>query len=385
MIQNYDIDKEVLLINKERLVHSFLDYVQISSPTRFEKTFAQHMMSELKSLGLEVYMDNAGEKVGSNAGNVIAKLKSNTEGIPVILSAHMDTVSPSENIKPVIKDDIIYSDGTTVLGGDDKAGIAAIMEALRTVIENDLPHPTLEIVFSIFEEGGLHGAKNLDYNQLESKRAFVFDSSTDPGDIIVKGPAQDKIHVKLTGKASHAGVAPEKGISAIMIASRAIDQMKLLRISEATTANIGKISGGSATNIVMPELIIEAEARSLDHDELTVQSEHMKHCFVKAAEDFGGHAQVEIKRMYNAFNLDASSDIVKSAQAIVKATGLTPRCISTGGGSDTNVYNANGIQSVNFGIGEKMAHTLNEHMSIKDLVKASEIALKVISHHVTQS
>lgn len=170
-----------------------------------------------------------------------------------------------------------------------------------------------------------------------------------------------------------------------MIASRAIDQMKLLRISDETTANIGTISGGSATNIVMPELTIEAEARSINHDELAIQSQHMKTCFLEAADAFGGQAEVTITRMYNAFNLDESCAIVKSAQAIIEGAGLNPKCIATGGGSDTNIYNANGIDSVNFGIGEKMAHTLNEHLHIKDLVKACEIVLSVVSHHVTQS
>ena len=158
------------MINEKRLLDRFLKYVQIDSPTKFEREFAEYLMKEMEEMGLEVYMDDAGEKVGSNSGNVIGKLKGNTNGQTILFSAHMDTVSPGKGIKPVIKDGVIYSDGTTVLGGDDKAGIAAILEAVETVIEQDIPHGDIEIVFSIYEEGGLFGAKNLDYSKLKAKR-----------------------------------------------------------------------------------------------------------------------------------------------------------------------------------------------------------------------
>ena len=187
------------MINEERLLNRFLEYIQISSPTKAEREFADLLKSEMERIGLEVVMDDAGEKCGSNSGNLIGKLKGNTNGETILFSSHMDTVSPGVGIKPQIKDGVIYSDGTTVLGGDDKAGIAAIMEALEIVQEKSIAHGDIEVVFSIYEEGGLFGAKNLDYDNLEAKLGFVFDSGGDPGEIVIAGPAQNKINVKFIG------------------------------------------------------------------------------------------------------------------------------------------------------------------------------------------
>lgn len=366
------------MINQDRLVNAFMDYVRISSPTKQERKFADFMMKELKALGLDVIMDDAGEKVGSDSGNVIAKLKGTTDGTPILFSCHMDTVSPGIDIKPHIKDGVIYSDGTTILGGDDKAGIAAIIEALTVIKENNLPHADIEIAFSIFEEGGLHGAKNLDYSQFSSKHAFILDSGGEPGEVIVKGPAQDKLFFKVTGKPAHAGVCPEEGISAIMIASRAINNMNLLRIDEETTANIGRIEGGSVTNIVTPEVTVTAEARSLDNAKLKAQSEHMVECFKEAATFFGGNVESTVERMYSAFAVSEDDPIVKKAFEACENAGLKPFTKSSGGGSDTNIYNANGITAINFGIGERKPHTLEEHLHIKDLVAASNLVLELI-------
>ncbi len=369
------------MINQERLVNEFMRYVQISSPTKSESEFAGFIKGELEALGFSVIIDDAGEKVGSNSGNVIAKLDGNTEGEPILFSCHMDTVSPGVDIKPHIKDGVIYSDGTTVLGADDKAGIAAILEALKVIKEENRSHGPLEISFSIFEEGGLHGAKNLDYSLFKSKKAFILDSGGDPGQIIIQGPAQDKIHVKVTGKPAHAGVSPEDGISAIMVASEAISNMKLLRIDEETTANIGSINGGGATNIVTPEVIIAAEARSLDNSKLSAQSNHMKACFEAAAEKFGAKVEVDVVRMYNAFAVDESDEIVKITKEACANIGVEGFTASTGGGSDTNVFNGNGIKAINLGIGERKPHTLEEHIYIKDLTKVSELVLELIKLH----
>lgn len=370
------------MINQSRVVEEFIKYVKISSPTKSEGKFAQFIKSELEVLGLDVIIDDAGEKAGSDTGNVVAKLKGTVEGDPILFSCHMDTVSPSIDIKPVIKDGVIYSDGTTILGGDNKAGIAAVVEAIKVIKEKNIDHGPIEISFSIFEEGGLHGAKNLDYTQFESKRAFILDSGGDPGQIIVKGPAQDKIAVTITGTPAHAGVAPEEGVSAIMVAAKAIDKMQLLRIDEETTANIGVISGGSVTNIVTPEVTIQAEARSLDNDKLDKQSSHMAKCFEDAAKEYGAKVDVEITRMYSAFSVDHDDAIVAVAKEACKNIGILSTIESSGGGSDTNVFNAMGLKAINLGIGEKKPHTLEEHLHIKDLVKVSELVMELIKLHV---
>lgn len=369
------------MINEKRLLDRFLKYVQIDSPTKYEREFADYLQKEMKEMGLEVYMDDAGEKVDSNSGNLIGRLKGNTEGETILFSAHMDTVSPGIGIKPIIKDGVIYSDGTTILGGDDKAGIAAILEAVETIIEKDIPHGDIEIVFSIYEEGGLYGAKNLDYNKLNAKKGFVLDSGGDPGQIIVQGPAQNKVNAKFIGKEAHAGVAPENGISAIQIAAEAISNMKLLRIDDETTANIGFISGGEATNIVTKEVEIHGEARSLSNEKLQEQTDHMIKCCEDAAKKFGGEVELDIAHAYGAFKVDENHEIVQKVKQACENIGLEPYTTTSGGGSDTNILNANGVTAINLGIGEKKPHTLEEHLHIKDLENAARLALEIIKVH----
>lgn len=370
------------MINEKRLLNRFLEYVQIDSPTKEELEFANFLKAEFTKLGLEVYMDDAGEKVGSNSGNLVARLKANAEGETIIFSSHMDTVSPSRGIKPEIRDGVIYSDGTTILGGDDKAGIAAIMEALEVVIENNLPHGEIEVAFTIFEEGGLFGSKNLDYSKLNAKKGFVLDSGGDPGVIIIQGPAQNKIDVKFIGKEAHAGVAPETGISAIQMAAEAISNMKLLRIDEETTANIGSISGGSATNIVTKEVEFHAEARSLDNDKLQEQTDHMVKCCEDAAKKYNGKVEINVENAYGAFKIDENHELVNSVKLACKNLGFDAMTTTSGGGSDTNILNANGIEAINLAIGERKPHTLEEHLHIKDLENAARLALEIIKIHV---
>lgn len=366
------------MINKERLVDKFLKYVQIDSPTKNERKFADFLKKEMERIGLEVTMDSAGDKVEGNSGNLIGKLKGNTDGETILFSAHMDTVSPGIGIKPIIKDGVIYSDGTTVLGADDKAGIAAIMEALEVISENNILHGDMEVVFTIYEEGGLFGAKNLDYSNLKAKNAFVLDSSKEPGEVIINGPAQNKINVKFIGKAAHAGVAPEKGISAIQMSGVAIGNMNLLRIDEVTTANIGIICGGDSTNVVPEEVVFKAEARSLCNDKLKAQTDHMIKCCEDAAEKFGGKVEVEVINSYPAFKVEEEDEIVKNFKVACEKLGLNFNATSSGGGCDANILNAHGITAVNLGIGERKPHTLEEHYYIKDLENVAKLALEII-------
>ncbi|WP_099192474.1 M20/M25/M40 family metallo-hydrolase [Tepidibacter mesophilus] len=368
------------MIKKERIVEKFLEYVQIDSETKNEKLFANKIKLELEELGLDVYIDKAGDKVGSNTGNIIAKLKGNKDIEPILFSAHMDTVTPGICIKPVIKDGVIYSDGNTILGADDKAGIAAIIEAVRILKEENIDHGNIEIVFSVYEEGGLYGSKNLEYNKIESKRAFVLDSGGSPGEIIIKGPAQDNLVAKIVGIPAHAGVCPEEGISAIQVAASAIAKMNLLRIDEETTANIGIIEGGKATNIVCPEVTIEGESRSLVNEKLDKQTAHMVKCIEEACEEFGTKAEIDTCRSYSAFNVDENDEVVNIVRNACSILGFEVTTKASGGGSDTNVLNGNGIKAVNLGVGMKKAHTLEEYISIEDLVNTSKLVLEIIKN-----
>lgn len=368
-------------MNEKRLLERFLEFIQIDSPTTKEREFAEHLIPILEGLGMEVEMDDAGEKAGSNSGNLIGKLKGKTGSPAIMFSAHMDTVSPGEGIVPVIKDGVIYSDGTTILGGDDKAGIAAIIEGIQSVVESGLPHGDIEVVFTIFEEGGLFGSKYLDYSKLDSKMAYVLDTSGAPGKIVVGGPAQAKITAEFTGKEAHAGVAPEEGISAIQMMAEAISNMKLLRVDEETTANIGKIEGGSVTNIVTKTAKFLAEARSLNDDKLDEQTAHMVEECEKAAKKYGGSVEVDVNIAYKSFRVDENAPIVQNVKKACENLGLKAETELSGGGSDTSNYNGNGIVSVNLAIGETKPHTVDESLKIEDLNNSAKLVMELIKLH----
>ncbi len=368
------------MVNKQRLIDEFIELVQIDSPSSKEGAVAKVLIDKLQQLGFDVFVDHAGVKSGGETGNIIATLKGNRLGRTILFSSHMDTVSKGECIKPIIDEvkGIIKSDGTTVLGGDDKGGIAAVLEAIKIIKENNIEHGDIQIAFTIWEEGGLFGAKYLDYSKIKADFAFVLDGGGAPGQIIVKAPAQDTIEVKIKGKPAHAGLVPEEGISAIMVAARAIENMKLLRIDEETTANIGTIKGGVATNIVMPELEILAEARSLNNSKLDIQTQHMVDTFKQAAADFGAETEIKVKRMYGAFHVDEDDEIVKMIKKVFSKMNIKPIVVSTGGGSDTNILNANGIKAVNLSVGMEKAHTLEEYIAIEDLMNSVRMVVEIV-------
>ena len=242
------------MIVKERMTDHLMDLIKINSLSKKEKPVADKLQKEMEEIGAECSYDDAGKKVGGNVGNLIVRIKGNKQNVPpFFLSSHMDTVGPGEGIKPQIVDGIMKSDGTTILGSDDKSGIAVIVEVIRTLKEQNIPHGDIEIVFTICEEIGLLGAKYFDTSSIQSKYGMVLDSST-PKRLVLKCPSSDILNIKIHGLEAHAGLCPEEGISAIKIASEAIANMQLGRIAPDTTSNIGIISGGLATNII-PKLV----------------------------------------------------------------------------------------------------------------------------------
>ena len=247
-----------------RVVKTFLEYVQISSESRWEAAFSQRLAEDLQQIGLTVETDDSADKVKANTGNLYAFLPGEADLEPILLCAHMDTVPPGQGIHPVIEDGIIRSASDTILGSDDKSGAAAIVEALREIVQQKLPHRPVEVVFTICEEVGLLGAKYLDYSRLRAKKAVVFDNEGDVGTIVNQAPGHVEISATITGRAAHAGVAPEEGISAIQVAAEAVSQMQLLRIDAETTANIGTFFAAGPNNIVPETVRLAAEVRSLD-------------------------------------------------------------------------------------------------------------------------
>ena len=363
-----------------RLVEEFLELVQIDSETKHEEVIAPILVDKLVEMGFEVFQDDAHTRNGHGAGNIIATLKGSLDVDPIYFTVHMDTVVPGVGIKPEIREDgYIYSDGTTILGADDKAGMAALFEMARRLKEQNVEHGTIQFIITAGEESGLVGAKELDPSLIQAKYGFAVDSDGKVGGIVTAAPYQAKLEVKIYGKTAHAGVAPEKGISAISLASKAIAKMNLGRIDEETTANIGRFEGGKATNIVCDEVYILAEARSINKEKLDQQTEHMKNTFIQVAENLGGRADVEIKIMYPGFSVDESDRVVQVAMEAVKNINREPLLGISGGGSDANVIAGFGIPTVNLSVGYEEIHTTNERMPIEELEKLADLLFEIVN------
>lgn len=367
------------MINRERLVSEFLELVKIDSVSGFERNIADILKVKLEKMGLQVYEDAAGKKINTQAGNLIARLPANGgSGAPLLLCAHMDTVEPGRGVKPVVVEGIIKSSGDTVLGADDKAGIAIIFEALRVIKESGVKHGGLEVVLTVFEEGGLLGAANIEKDRIASKIGFILDSDGPPGAIVTQAPTQDRISITVKGKSAHAGICPEKGINAIEVAARAIAGMKLGRIDGETTANIGIISGGKATNIVPDIVFIQGETRSLDGDRVKKQTGEIIGKAREAAAQYGAQVDIKVENLYREFYIDKNERVVKIAVEAAHSINLAPRLESTGGGSDANMFNEKGISTVVLGIAMQSVHTTEEFISIEDLVKGSSYMVEIV-------
>jgi tripeptide aminopeptidase len=375
------------MINQDRLKNLLLELVQIDSHSRKEREVAQRIKQYCEDLGAEVEIDDAGEKVGGNTGNVIARFKGTIPGAePIMMSAHMDTVVPGEGVKPIIEGDIIRTDGTTVLGGDDKSGCAVIIETIRSLQEQNIPHTPIEAIFSICEEVGLLGAKNVDVSRIKSKYGIVFDSD-DPGFLFTRGPSADHLDIEIFGLESHAGVAPEEGISAIKIAAEAIAGMKLGRIDEETTANIGVIEGGKATNIVTNYVNLKGEARSLEDSKLEEQTKHMVRRFEDAAAKYEvtvegrttkGRIKAHVSREYSAMDVSDDSHVVQLVKTAAARLGKEVKTLASGGGCDANIFNKKGIECANLGTGMRAIHTVNEWLDVKDMYASAAMTLEIL-------
>src|SRR6266496_177778 len=335
------------MINQERIKNLLLEFVKIDSHSRKERDIAERIKKYCEEMGAQVEIDDAGKAVGGNSGNLIALFPGSVPGAPAFLvAAHMDTVVPGEGVKPIVDGDIVRSDGTTVLGGDDKSGCAVIIEVIRCLQEQNIPHAPIEAIFSICQEVGLLGAKNVDVSKLKAKYGIVFDSD-DPGFLFTKGPSSNHMEFRIHGLESHAGVAPEEGISAIKIAAEGIAAMKLGRIDPETTANIGEIQGGMATNIIPNLVVLKGEARSHSEEKLESQTQHMFDCLQQAASKY-------------------------------EVTVAGKKTMASGGGCDANVFNRKGIECANLGTGMRAIHTVKEWLDVKDMYASAEMTLEIM-------
>lgn len=367
------------MINKERMLNTFIEYVKIDSETKNEKAIGEKIIKDLQELGLEVYTDEAGKKLNSNGNNIYCYIPGNINSEPMLFSAHMDTVTPGVGIEPFIDGEYIKSKGDTILGGDDKAGVVAILEAIRTIKENNIPHRPLDIVFSICEEGGVNGVKEVEFQRLKSKIGVILDSGGSPSHIITEAPGQTRIFANVIGKTAHAGARPEAGISAIIAAAEAVTNMKLLRVDSETTANIGTFKAEGPTNIVSPLVEIIAEARSRSIDKLNQQTDDMIDCLKKACDKYGAKLEYKIVNCYYSYVINPEDEHLKIISEVCESLGLKVEKIPSGGGSDANIYNLNGIKAVNIGAGMELAHTTDERLNIEDFQNAAKVVLKLMT------
>lgn len=374
-------------VDHERLASCFEDLVRIDSISREEGHICRELQSVLKSLGIRCSVDEAGAKLGGDSGNLIGRFKGNRNVEPMLLSAHMDTVEPGRGIEPVLEKGIFSSAGETILGADDKCGLAIILEALRCIVFDGIPCGPLEIVFSICEEIGLQGAKHLDFGRLTARSGYVLDTRS-PDVIVTRAPAANRIRLQIDGKAAHAGAEPEMGINAISLASQAISHLVLGRIDDETTCNLGIIQGGVATNIVPAQVVVHGEVRSHDKTKLKATTDTIVDGFKKVVEEFspGNHGfrpqlTVEVQMDFDLLRIGNEHKVVVLAQEAGKNLNRKIFTATSGGGSDANVFAQHGIVTGVLGTGSEKVHTLEERVALDNMVRGVELLVEILRLH----
>jgi tripeptide aminopeptidase len=356
------------MINESRLLETFLDLVRIDNPSGEEAAIAAHVRGLLEANGLTVEEDSI--------HNLLARVPG--QGEPLLLNAHLDSVAPCRGVRPVVADGIVRSSGDTVLGADDLAGVAAILEGVRATLEGGAAHRAVEILFTVQEEIGLRGAAMFDITRLRAREGFTLDSGGDFGRITVGAPSQDSLYAVVIGRAAHAGIVPEQGINAIVVAGKALADMPLGRIDYETTANIGIIKGGEATNIVPRQVELWGEARSHDEEKLVEQIRAMVAALENATREHGASVRVEVTHRYDAYRLAQDAPIVQRAAKVLRAMGVEPAFEISGGGSDVNIFARHGLSVANLSVGYRAIHSTEEHIAVADLVRAADMVVRLL-------
>jgi tripeptide aminopeptidase len=369
------------LLNHQRMTERFIQLVQIESGSQNEAEICAFVAEQLRQLGAEsVLIDDASKQLGGTGGNVFARFKGTVDAPPLLLSAHLDTVSPTTGIQIVRTENEIKTDGRTILGADNKAGVAIILEVLQTLQERNLPHPPLEVVFSIREEKGLLGAKAFDASQLRARYGLVVDGREVPSDLFIQSPTHWKFEVVFHGRAAHAGAEPEKGRNAIQMAAKAIAQMEWGRLDEETTANIGIVEGGQAMNIVPDRVKLVGEFRGFDPKRVEALINRWRELCERVAKEHEGSVELNFSKTFDAVRLEPDAPIVKAAVAALKELGVEPKLTRTGGGSDANAFSTHGIQCLVFPTGADAIHTPQERLILSNFYTCGEAVLRTITH-----
>ena len=368
--------RESDMINEQRLLAEFLKLVSFDSESLHEGPIRDHLKQRLTELGLEVREDDAAARLGSEAGNLYARLDG--AGESVLFSAHMDTVSPGRGKRAVVEDGTVRSDGTTVLGADDCAGLAAILEALTVLRERDLPHPPIELLFTVAEELYGQGSVLFDYARLTSGAAYVLDLSGPVGRAAVCAPTILRLDIAVRGRAAHAGFCPERGVNALRIAASALAEIPTGRVAEDTTVNFGVISGGTGVNVVPEEVRISGEIRSLRHERAVEKSEGVAGVFREKARALGGDAEITVTEQVRAYRIGSRDPVVRRFERAAMAMGLEPRQVTTFGGSDNNHFVRHGIRGIVLACGMNEVHSVRETQDVAELVRLAELTLRLM-------
>lgn len=379
----------IVQINRERLAATFTELCEISSPSRREGAIAAHLKQTFAALGANViHEDASATHTGSESGNLVVRFEGNrpdAEGL--FFSCHMDTVEPAMGVKVVRNGDIFTSGGDTVLGGDDKTGITAVLELLALLKENAIPHPTIEIIVTTCEEIGLLGAKHLDYQKLTTSYGYALDS-TGNNHVVIGAPAANKIKVEVAGMAAHAGLCPEAGINALALAAQALTSIRLGRLDEESTCNFGMIQGGVATNIVPEKVILRGEVRSHSPEKLARYTTEIFSAFEKAVAEWQGSTatgdnkpsvSIEIVDDYPPMAIAEDAPVLLRIKKAAQTCGKDLRYIVAGGGSDANIFNNFGLQTAIVATGMNKVHTVNEQLDLNDLVNLTELLFALVT------
>ena len=363
---------------QDDVVSLFTELASVPSPPGDERAVADQVAAYMRDLGLEVSEDDAGSRIGSNAGNLYARVEATDGGTPLFLCAHLDTVPPEAGIDPVLEDGVIRNAAGTILGADNKSAVAVMLEATCRILSENRPHGGLELLFTPMEETGLHGAAAFDEERLHARIGYVYDQAAPIGEVILGAPYAHSMEVKIHGRAAHSGMYPEEGRSAIAAAAKAIADFKLGRVDEESSANVGLISGGTAGNIVPEWCSFLAEARSHDSQKLADLVREMLEAATFAASLEDCQVETEVHKSYNGYRFKRDDDAVRIASSALERSGFKPSYTLSGGAADANVFNERGLACVNLANGMAEIHTPDEHIAVADLERMIDVTLALM-------
>ncbi|OPZ71077.1 MAG: Peptidase T [bacterium ADurb.Bin478] len=366
-------------IDQKNLLELFFELVRIDAVSLHERPVADFITKRLAALGLETEEDDAGHRLNGSAGNLIVRLPGKDKsGAPLLLLAHMDTVHPTAGVKPALADGVLRSDGTTILGVDNRAGVTLILALIEELIKRRPRHRSLEIVFTVGEELGMLGATALDFSRLKAREGFVFDCTAAPGGYVASTPTAYDFKIQITGKPAHSAVAPEKGINALSMATHVMSGFPVGRVSDHSVANLGTIHGGTADNVVPDQVNLTGEFRSFQEKEITAMRERLIALCAEAEARWGGRCEPSFMLSFQGFQFSPEMPAVQRLHDAFTRAGVAPQPLVYYGGSDANVFNQHGVKIINTGIGANAPHSTDEHIRPADMLKGYEILSHLI-------